>query len=61
MEMDTSEGQAKSDGILLYVREAAYTPGETPLSCWVPAAPLDDSMDQEPPLRLFQRCVLAQI
>lgn len=57
MDMDTGEVQVKSDGILLYVREAAYTPGETPLSCWVPAAPLDDSMGQEPPLRLFQRLI----
>ncbi|KAB5592888.1 hypothetical protein CTheo_3677 [Ceratobasidium theobromae] len=60
MEMDTNEGQAtcvKSDGILLYVREAAYTPGETPLSCWIPSAPLDNAMNQEPPLQLFQRWV----
>ncbi|CAE6505389.1 unnamed protein product [Rhizoctonia solani] len=60
MEMDTSEGSAggtKSDGILLYVREAAYIPGETPLSCWIPAAPLDNAMDNEPPLELFQRLV----
>ncbi|KAG8689195.1 hypothetical protein FRC11_003845 [Ceratobasidium sp. 423] len=57
MEMDTSEGGTKSDGILLYVREAAYTPGETPLSCWIPAAPLDNAMDNEPPLQLFQRLV----
>ncbi|CAE7147529.1 unnamed protein product [Rhizoctonia solani] len=59
MEMDTSEGSTggpKSDGILLYVREAAYTPGETPLSCWIPAAPLDNTTN-EPPLRLFQRLV----
>ncbi|KDN45691.1 hypothetical protein RSAG8_04775, partial [Rhizoctonia solani AG-8 WAC10335] len=60
MEMDTGEastGGTKSDGILLYVREAAYTPGETPLSCWVPAAPLDAAMRNEPPLQLFQRLV----
>ncbi|KAG8746245.1 hypothetical protein FRC10_005494 [Ceratobasidium sp. 414] len=58
--MDTGEGETeaqKSDGILLYVKEAAYTSGETPLSCWVPAAPLDDAMNQEPPLQIFQRLV----
>ncbi|CAE6404825.1 unnamed protein product [Rhizoctonia solani] len=60
MEMDTGDGSTagtKSDGILLYVREAAYTPGETPLSCWIPATPLDDAMDNEPPIELFQRLV----
>ncbi|CUA77265.1 hypothetical protein RSOLAG22IIIB_12651 [Rhizoctonia solani] len=61
MEMDTGEaastGGTKSDGILLYVREAAYTPGETPLSCWIPAAPLDNAMGGEPPLQSFQRLV----
>ncbi|KAG8695842.1 hypothetical protein FRC08_007530 [Ceratobasidium sp. 394] len=59
-DMDTGEGEIevrKSDGILLYVKEAAYTSGETPLSCWVPAAPLDDAMDQEPPLQVFQRLI----
>ncbi|KAH7345711.1 hypothetical protein B0J17DRAFT_713259 [Rhizoctonia solani] len=60
MEMDTGDGSTtgtKSDGILLYVREAAYTPGETPLSCWIPAAPLDDAMNNEPPIESFQRLV----
>ncbi|KAG8722018.1 hypothetical protein FRC09_006966 [Ceratobasidium sp. 395] len=60
VDMDTGEGETgrrKSDGILLYVKEAAYISGETPLSCWVPAAPLDDAMDQEPPLQIFQRLV----
>ncbi|EUC61129.1 snupn protein [Rhizoctonia solani AG-3 Rhs1AP] len=60
MEMDTGEavtGGTKSDGILLYVREAAYTPGETPLSCWIPAAPLDAAVDDEPPLQSFKRLV----
>ncbi|EUC67640.1 snupn protein, partial [Rhizoctonia solani AG-3 Rhs1AP] len=60
MEMDTGEavtGGTKSDGILLYVREAAYTPGETPLSCWIPAAPLDAAVDNEPPLQSFKRLV----
>jgi snurportin-1 len=60
MDMDAGEGNAavrKSDGILLYVKEATYTSGETPLSCWVPAAPLDNAMNQEPPLQAFQRYV----
>ncbi|GAB1522300.1 hypothetical protein RhiTH_005414 [Rhizoctonia solani] len=60
MEMDTGEGSAggtKSDGILLYVREAGYTSGETPLSCWIPATPLNDTMDSQPPLELFQRLI----
>ncbi|CAE6355743.1 unnamed protein product [Rhizoctonia solani] len=60
MEMDTGEGSTggtKSDGILLYVREAGYTPGETPLSCWIPAQPLDNAMENEPPLEIFQRLI----
>ncbi|QRV82108.1 hypothetical protein RhiJN_10123 [Ceratobasidium sp. AG-Ba] len=60
VDMNTGEGEMathKSDGILLYVKEAAYTSGETPLSCWVPAAPLDDAMDQESPIQVFHRLV----
>lgn len=32
-----------SDGILLYVGEAAYESGESPLSVWVPRVPFEES------------------
>ncbi|KAG8920457.1 hypothetical protein FRC01_000743 [Tulasnella sp. 417] len=53
-----------SDGILLYVSQASYQPGETPLACWIPAEPLpvqDQAVEAVPagpvpsPLDIFQR------
>ncbi|KAG8910670.1 hypothetical protein FRC00_007759 [Tulasnella sp. 408] len=63
-----------SDGILLYVSQASYQPGETPLACWIPAEPLpvqDQAIEAAPagpvpsPLDIFQsliyrRCVKAK-
>ncbi|KAG8954900.1 hypothetical protein FRC04_010384 [Tulasnella sp. 424] len=63
-----------SDGMLLYVSQASYQPGETPLACWIPAEPLpvqDQPADAAPagpvpsPLDVFQsliyrRCVKAK-
>lgn len=60
-----------SDGLLLYVAQATYEPGTSPLSLWVPAkayaeertadASADTSMDvgtREAPLDIFERFVL---
>jgi hypothetical protein len=56
--------QVDSDGLLLYVSQASYEEGTSPLSCWIPSKPLTES--PEPPtgfegdgslLDVFQRCV----
>jgi snurportin-1 len=51
----------ETDGLLLYVSEASYQPGETPLSAWVPAKPLTTTSEEpsikEPPLDLFERLI----
>lgn len=51
--------EIKPDGLLLYVAQAIYEPGTSPLSSWVPlAAPVTDemaSMEQSSPLDVFER------
>jgi snurportin-1 len=51
--------EIKPDGLLLYVAQAIYEPGTSPLSSWVPlAAPVTDetdSMEQPSPLDVFER------
>ncbi len=59
----------RSDGILLYVAEAAYESGTSPLSAWIPSsvqanagAPHDRNVvagasENEAPLIVFSRCV----
>ncbi|KAI6131420.1 hypothetical protein EDD16DRAFT_1536242 [Pisolithus croceorrhizus] len=55
--------QIPSDGLLLYVAQASYEEGTSPLSCWVPIQPIAGSSSQEgvpttsnsSPLDLFQR------
>lgn len=64
-ELQTIETDIGSDGILLYVAQASYEPGTSPLSLWVPIRPYvewkdkdQDSMDvasTESPLVLFER------
>lgn len=57
--------QIPSDGLLLYVAQASYEEGTSPLSCWVPIQPTAGSGDQvgaatrsnSSPLDLFQRLV----
>jgi len=55
-----------SDGILLYVSQASYQPGETPLACWIPARQTNNSVDettlttgaaQMSPLHVFERLI----
>lgn len=60
----------RSDGLLLYVGEASYESGETPLSVWIPCRPVDqrgqDNLEtmlsptsrEESPLDMFERCVV---
>lgn len=52
----------QADGLLLYVVEASYEPGTSPLSSWIPIRGYDDDaslgeLSREGPLDLFQRCV----
>lgn len=54
-----TQAEIKPDGLLLYVAQAIYEPGTSPLSSWVPlAAPATDEMasvDQSFPLDVFER------
>ena len=47
------------DGLLLYVSEASYEPGTSPLSSWIPLTGYDKSEESIGihPLELFHRCV----
>jgi snurportin-1 len=55
----TTQAEIKPDGLLLYVAQAIYEPGTSPLSSWVPlAAPTTDEMasiKQSSPLDMFER------
>lgn len=42
-----------SDGLLLYVSQASYEPGTSPLSSWVPGRSLTEG--RESPLTIFER------
>ena len=54
-----TQAEIKPDGLLLYVAQAIYEPGTSPLSSWVPlAAPATDEMasvNQSSPLDVFER------
>ena len=54
-----AQTEIKSDGLLLYVAQAIYEPGTSPLSSWVPlAAPTSGEMasaHQSSPLDVFER------
>lgn len=64
-DLETVPVQLRSDGLLLYVAQATYEPGTSPLSSWVPletysSAKEDVEMAEvalESPLRVFERCV----
>jgi len=51
--------EIKPDGLLLYVAQAIYEPGASPLSSWVPiATPVMDemaNMEQSSPMDIFER------
>jgi len=54
-----TQAEIKPDGLLLYVAQAIYEPGTSPLSSWVPlAAPATNEMasvNQSSPLDVFER------
>lgn len=67
IELKTEEVVVKSDGMLLYVAQATYEPGTSPLSLWVPvraytqdeATGHPQSIDAaEGPLDVFERYVV---
>jgi len=58
--------QLKSDGLLLYVSQACYEPGTSPLSSWIPIMGYDDhdhdsTTSSDKPLDLFDRLVTQQL
>ncbi|EGO03405.1 hypothetical protein SERLA73DRAFT_174871 [Serpula lacrymans var. lacrymans S7.3] len=60
-----SSAHVESDGLLLYVSQATYEPGTSPLSCWIPnkhysEVPRDQSpaaSTREIPLDLFEKLI----
>jgi len=50
-----------SDGLLLYVAQASYQPGQTPLSCWVPTTTLPNEQGSPTRLEIFERLVRKRI
>jgi snurportin-1 len=54
-----TQAEIRPDGLLLYVAQAIYEPGPSPLSSWVPlSAPSTDEMasvNQASPLDMFER------
>lgn len=54
-----AQAEIKPDGLLLYVAQAIYEPGTSPLSSWVPlVSPVTDEMastEQSSPLEMFER------
>ncbi|KAI9510171.1 hypothetical protein F5148DRAFT_1181206 [Russula earlei] len=57
----TAQVEINPDGLLLYVAQAIYEPGTSPLSSWVPlVAPVSDEMagtEQLSPLVIFERLI----
>ena len=55
----STQVEIKPDGLLLYVAQAIYEPGTSPLSSWVPLAALSTdemaSIEQTSPLDVFER------
>ncbi|KAF4616700.1 hypothetical protein D9613_008607 [Agrocybe pediades] len=60
-----ASARIEPDGMLLYVSEASYEPGTSPLSSWVPIRGYDTHGDgpvaKEGPLDLFQRLIRRRI
>ena len=52
VEVQRIEVQVQSEGLLLYVSQATYEPGTSPLSTWVPT-----QFEGAAVLDLFERCV----
>ncbi|KZP13407.1 hypothetical protein FIBSPDRAFT_960581, partial [Athelia psychrophila] len=47
----------QSDGLLLYVSQASYEPGTSPLSSWIPIAGYETGVGGDRPLDLFDQLV----
>lgn len=71
VELLRETAEIHSDGLLLYVAQATYEPGTSPLSLWVPAKAFTethstgaskemstDMSTSEPPLDIFERYAL---
>ena len=64
-DLETVPVQLRSDGLLLYVAQATYEPGTSPLSSWVPLQAYTNAKPDvgvaevalESPLNVFERCV----
>ena len=64
-DLETVPVQLRSDGLLLYVAQATYEPGTSPLSSWVPLEAYTNAKPEagmagatpESPLNVFERCV----
>ncbi|KAI0264620.1 hypothetical protein BC834DRAFT_881723 [Gloeopeniophorella convolvens] len=60
-----SQAEVKSDGLLLYVAQAIYEPGISPLSTWVPLVALTSDDTPGPgspaPLDVFERLIRRRI
>ena len=62
----TRTSHVASDGLLLYVSQASYEPGTSPLSSWIPILKPDDAVDpaqvtgdaEGGPLDMFERRVV---
>lgn len=52
---DTATAEIQPDGLLLYVSQASYEPGTSPLSSWVPIKAHGD--DTESPLTRFEKLI----
>ncbi|PCH45122.1 hypothetical protein WOLCODRAFT_139399 [Wolfiporia cocos MD-104 SS10] len=65
VQLETMVSQVQPDGMLLYVSQATYEPGTTPLSSWIPLKAYEpntgagDGMqaDVESPLAVFERLI----
>jgi len=59
--------ELKSDGLLLYVSQASYEPGTSPLSSWIPITGYTEdrggksSKGSDRPLDLFERLVTRRL
>ena len=66
VQLQSVQAEVRSDGLLLYVAQAAYEPGTSPLSNWVPLRAYQTRAEEqeggasvaESPLDVFERCVL---
>lgn len=67
IQLRSVQAEVRSDGLLLYVAQAAYEPGTSPLSNWVPLRAYQTRAEEqeggasvaESPLDVFERCVLS--